>query len=83
MKGPQVLQCAIIVNTLWYLLKQFLFMLWQMMKGYFNDPEGTAEIIDKEGWLHTDDIGHYDDKGILYISNRRNELIEYQGNLVK
>lgn len=54
-----------------------------MMKGYFNDPEGTAEIIDKEGWLHTDDIGHYDDKGILYISNRRNELIEYQGNLVK
>lgn len=49
-----------------------------MMKGYFNNFKATAETIDQEGWLHTGDIGHYDDQGILYIADRRKELIKFK-----
>lgn len=51
----------------------------QVMKGYLNNPEATAETLDADGWLHTGDIAHFDDDGFIYIVDRIKELIKYKG----
>ncbi|RDD44758.1 4-coumarate--CoA ligase-like 7 [Trichoplax sp. H2] len=51
----------------------------QVMLGYLNRPKATAETIDKDGWLHTGDVGYYDENGICYIVDRIKELIKYKG----
>ncbi|HYN62348.1 MAG TPA: AMP-binding protein [Rubrivivax sp.] len=43
--------------------------------GYLNQPEKTAETIDAEGWLHTGDVGHVDDDGYFYITDRMKDII--------
>ncbi|XP_015124782.1 uncharacterized protein LOC107046639 [Diachasma alloeum] len=45
---------------------------------YWNNPEATAEAIDSEGWYHTGDVGHYDEDGDFYITERIKELIKYR-----
>lgn len=45
-----------------------------MMRGYWNDPDRTAEAIDPEGWLHTGDLGWVDNDGNLRLSGRNNEM---------
>ena len=50
-----------------------------VMKGYLNRPDATAETIDPDGWLHTGDIGHVDERGHWYISDRMKELIKVKG----
>ncbi|XP_072991962.1 4-coumarate-CoA ligase 1-like [Typha latifolia] len=51
----------------------------QIMKGYLNDPEATHRTIDKEGWLHTGDVGFVDDDDEIFIVDRLKELIKYKG----
>jgi long-chain acyl-CoA synthetase len=46
-----------------------------VMKGYHNRPEATAETIDAEGWLHTGDIGYRDSDGYYFIVDRKKELV--------
>jgi len=53
--------------------------LSQVMKGYFNRPTETAEIIDSEGWLHSGDLGYYDEDGDFYAVDRLKELIKVKG----
>lgn len=49
------------------------------MPGYLNDPKATDNTIDKEGWLHTGDIGYVDDDDEIFIVDRLKELIKYKG----
>lgn len=49
------------------------------MKGYYNDEKSTKATIDKDGWLHTGDVGYYDEDGYFYIVDRIKELIKYKG----
>jgi long-chain acyl-CoA synthetase len=46
-----------------------------IMKGYRNQPDKTRETIDDEGWLHSGDVGVFDDDGYLKIVDRKKELI--------
>ncbi len=50
-----------------------------VMKGYHNQPEMTAEVIDEEGWLHTGDIAKLDKDGYLYITGRIKNMIVLSG----
>ena len=51
----------------------------QVMKGYLNNPQATADMIDSDGWLRTGDLGHIDSDGHLYVVDRLKELIKYKG----
>jgi len=51
----------------------------QVMPGYLNNSQATAETIDADGWLHTGDVGHVDEDGHFYIVDRLKELIKYKG----
>jgi 4-coumarate--CoA ligase len=51
----------------------------QVMVGYLGNQAATDAIFDREGWLHTGDIGHIDAEGHMFIVDRLKELIKYNG----
>lgn len=51
----------------------------QVMKGYWKQPQATAETIRPDGWLRTGDIARIDEDGYVYIVDRAKEMIKYKG----
>jgi acyl-CoA synthetase (AMP-forming)/AMP-acid ligase II len=51
----------------------------QVMKGYWNAPDATAETLQADGWLRTGDIARADGDGYIYIVDRVKEMIKYKG----
>jgi acyl-CoA synthetase (AMP-forming)/AMP-acid ligase II len=51
----------------------------QIMRGYWNRPEETADTLTQDGWLRTGDIGSFDEEGYVYVVDRKKELIKYKG----
>ena len=49
------------------------------MKGYIGNDQATKDTVDADGWLHSGDIGYYDEDGFFYITDRKKELIKYKG----
>ncbi|MER2021073.1 MAG: long-chain fatty acid--CoA ligase [Stenotrophomonas sp.] len=51
----------------------------QVMKGYWQRPEDTAQAVDAEGWLHTGDMARMDEQGFFYIVDRKKDMILVSG----
>ncbi len=51
----------------------------QVMEGYWHQPEETAKVMLPGGWLRTGDIGHMDEKGFVFIEDRKKDMILVSG----
>jgi long-chain acyl-CoA synthetase len=51
----------------------------QVMKGYWNRPEDTAQVLRPDGWLHTGDMGTMDERGSFHLTDRKKDMIVVSG----
>lgn len=49
-----------------------------MMLGYLGDAASTENVFDSDGWLHTGDVGYYDEDKFFFIVDRIKELIKFK-----
>jgi acyl-CoA synthetase (AMP-forming)/AMP-acid ligase II len=54
----------------------------RVMTGYYKEEKKTASVIDKEGWIHTNDMGYRDEDGYFYLSGRATDLIKRGGEYI-
>ena len=54
---------------------EILFRGPNVMMGYYNMPEATAEVLEEDGWLHTGDLGFMDNEGWIYLTGRKKNII--------
>ncbi len=54
----------------------------RVMAGYWKDQEKTKKTIDKQGWVHTGDMGYRDDEGYYFLSGRTTDMIKRAGELI-
>ena len=55
---------------------QICFKGHNIFKGYYNDKEKTAEVLDADGWLHSGDIGRWLPNGVLKIIDRKKHIFK-------
>ena len=58
---------------------ELLFKGGQVFSGYWGNEAATAEVLDREGWLHTGDVGEVDDEGFVRITGRKKEILVTAG----
>ena len=51
----------------------------QVMQGYWNRPDETAKVMLPDGWIRTGDIGRIDDRGFVYLEDRKKDMISVSG----
>ncbi|KAD5803131.1 hypothetical protein E3N88_14491 [Mikania micrantha] len=64
------------LGEIWVLINKYVYIF---LTEYFHNKEATEETIDKQGWLHTGDLGYFDEEGRIYVVDRLKELIKYKG----
>jgi long-chain acyl-CoA synthetase len=58
---------------------ELLFQGGQVFAGYWQDEPATAEVLERDGWFHTGDIGEIDDEGFVRITGRKKEILVTAG----